>query len=145
MRAILDLIERDEEDEGEFSFPLEIKRLACAEGWESILAAAFDILGDRTLQRYWGGAIQVVYFAEADPAALPYPISECVARLYHCIATNAALRDTGMDNVVWSTVRHWLGKLYDSNWNPYDDPVIRARIEDMGAHRPASDRGSTSS
>ncbi len=128
--TLTDLIAQKKRDK-DFDFFAEVNKLAKVPGWRYVLKAAFSVLEQAALEPDWEDAIDVVSFGQTHVKLLPYPVPECIARLYFCCEASPTLDTPDMDNQVWSAVHQWLGLPYTSGWGPYDDPEIVAIMQRM--------------
>lgn len=124
-------------EDADFDLFERVASLTRQHGWAPVLAEAFAVLEDTTLQPLWEHAAELINWGGDHPHALPGDVLDCVARLCLCeeaFADGDSDLALHMENMVWSTVHPWLGLPYDSDWSPYDDPRVRPRMDRMRGH-----------
>lgn len=130
MDSIAQLIQYEELDE-DFDLLEAIADRARVQGWNEIIIEALAILADRSQNEAWPRAIAVCYWAIPNVEVLPFAKMELVARLYWCLLNypETDQHDTdGVDNLVWTIAKDLKGVHYNSDWDPLNDPEVRAHM-----------------
>ena len=134
MAKLKQLLTQEREDE-DFDLMAAAGAYGRAIGYAKLQEEVMGILADEGQAGDWQQAAAVLYWSLSWAERKPLEPMKIVARLYWCLERDFGLGadDTSdIDNLVWSIAKELKGVSYGSEWDPYQDPEVRAYRSDMG-------------